>query len=171
MSEAMSLMINSYASKLEKEADFLDEMEEEAMANGATWGKEENAEDWTVKEVCYWLNRIHLDKYMKAFRDQIIDGSILLRDLDDKMLINELGIKRLHVKKILREIKKLKTKSPKLKKENNDTRDQLIQSLRNEIDELKKKNKSLTTELQAIKMKSHSPSTSGSNLHSNYKGK
>ena len=60
MSEAMSLMVNSYQSKLEKEADFLDEMEEEAMHN-ESFGDVQRAEDWSVKEVCYWLNRIHLD--------------------------------------------------------------------------------------------------------------
>merc|ERR1719203_1257434 len=131
------------------EADFLDEMEEEAMANGASFGNAQRAEDWSVKEVCYWLNRIHLDKYMKSFRDQIIDGSILLRDLDQMMLENELGIKRLHVKKIMREINKLKNQSLKFKKQSNDTRDELIQSLRNEIDELKTKNKSLSNQLKS----------------------
>lgn len=67
-----------------------------------------------MKEVCHWLNKIHLDKYIGSFRNQIIDGSILLRDLDEAMLINELGIKRLHVKKVLREIAKLKAKCPKV---------------------------------------------------------
>jgi len=172
MSAAMSSMVNSYQSRINQQAEFLDEMQYEAE-NNKDFGKVENAEEWSVKEVCYWLTTIHLDKYIKSFHDQIIDGSILLRDLDDSMLINELGIKRLHVKKILREINKLKTKAPKLKKENNDTRDQLIESLRTEIDELKQKNKSLITEIQAIRIKTgyHQPSTSGSNLYSNYKGK
>merc|ERR1712129_457487 len=147
-SQAMNAMVSSYQNKLEKEADFLDEMEDEAMHN-SDFANAQRAEDWSVKEVCYWLNRIHLDKYMKAFRDQIIDGSILLRDLDPFMLENELSVKRLHVRKIMREIEKLKVKSLKFKKESNDTRDELIVSLRNEIEELKQKNKAL---LQRLKM-------------------
>merc|ERR1712083_503448 len=142
-----NLMVNSYQSKLEKEADFLDEMEEEAMQND-NFGSVERAEEWSVKEVCYWLNRIHLDKYMKAFREQIIDGSILLRDLDQAMLESELGIKRLHLKKIMREIEKLKAKSLKFKKESKDSRDELIKSLRLEIEELKARNKALSMELK-----------------------
>eukprot|EP01084_Bolivina_argentea_P109205 195174_1 len=152
MSAAMTAMVSSYQTRVTEDASFLDEMQYEADQD-ENFAAPERAEDWSVKEVCFWLNRIHLDKYIKPFRDQIIDGSILLRDLDEAMLINELGIKRLHVKKILREISKLKNKSPKLKKESNNTRDELIQSLRSEIDELKQKNKQLNTELQMIKVK------------------
>merc|ERR1712087_706278 len=139
MAQAMGSMVGTFQTTVNQEAAFLDEIEAEAHEND-NFGQSERADEWSVKEVCHWLNRIHLDKYIGSFRNQIIDGSILLRDLDEAMLINELGIKRLHVKKILREITKLKNKSPKLKKENNDTRDDLIHSLRNEIDELKKKN-------------------------------
>lgn len=113
MSAAMQSMVNSYQTRLNDEAAFLDEIQDEAEEN-EDFAKPERADEWTVKEVCFWLNKIHLDKYIKGFRDQIIDGSILLRDLDEKMLLNELGIKRLHVKKVLREITKLKNKSPKV---------------------------------------------------------
>ena len=43
-----------------------------------------------------------------------------------------------------------------LKKENNDTRDELIQSLRTEVEELKNKNKALQQELQVLKLKQKS---------------
>lgn len=113
MSAAMSAMVSSYQTRLNDEATFLDEIQDEAEEN-EDFAKEERADEWTVKEVCFWLNKIHLDKYIKGFRDQIIDGSILLRDLDEVMLINELGIKKLHVKKLLREITKLKNKATKV---------------------------------------------------------
>eukprot|EP01083_Nonionella_stella_P219736 786814_1 len=116
MSAAMNQMVNSYSSRVEADAQFLNEIEDEAADNDE-FGKPENAENWSVKEVCYWLNNIHLDKYIQPFKSQIIDGSILLRDLDQQMLVNELAVKRLHVKKLIREINKLKNKSAKFKKE------------------------------------------------------
>lgn len=176
MSAAMSAMVSSYQNRLNDEATFLDEIQDEAEDN-EDFAKEERADEWTVKEVCFWLNKIHLDKYIKGFRDQIIDGSILLRDLDESMLLNELGIKKLHVKKLIREITKLKNKATKLKKENNDTRDELIQSLRTEVEELKAKNKSLQQELQQLKLKTKSSSGNlfgggyngnGNGNHNNY---
>lgn len=146
MQQALGAMVGNFTVSVNQEAAFLDEIEAEAEENG-NFGKMERADEWSVKEVCHWLNKIHLDKYIGNFRNQIIDGSILLRDLDEAMLIKELGIKRLHVKKVLREIAKLKAKCPKIKKENNDNRDDLIQSLRVEIEELRSKNKRLWQEL------------------------
>mmetsp|Transcript_9486 Transcript_9486/g.14529 ORF Transcript_9486/g.14529 Transcript_9486/m.14529 type:complete len:287 (+) Transcript_9486:92-952(+) len=169
MSAAMNAMVSSYATRVNDDAAFLNEIEDEAEVN-AEFGKAERAEEWSVKEVCYWLNHIHLDKYIKAFRAQIIDGSILLRDLDESILMNELGVKRLHVKKLLREITKLKNKSPKLKREINDGRDELIQSLRAEIDQLKEKNKTLTQELDIYKNAKQSAGVSVYSANrSNYK--
>ena len=54
-----------------------------------------------------------------------------------------------------------------MKKENNDTRDELIQSLRTEVEELKAKNKSLQQELQQLKLKTKS---SSGNLFGGYNG-
>jgi len=146
MTQALGAMVGNFQVSVNQEAAFLDEIEAEAEENG-NFAKPERADEWSVKEVCHWLNKIHLDKYIGSFRNQIIDGSILLRDLDEAMLQNELGIKRLHVKKVLREIAKLKAKCPKIKKENNDNRDELIQTLRLEIEELRSKNKRLWQEL------------------------
>jgi len=165
MSAAMSAMVNSYQSRVAEEADFLDEIQHEA-SQSPDFAKPERADEWSVKEVCYWLNTIHLDKYIKPFRDQIIDGSILLRDLDDAMLVNELGVKRLHVKKLQREIGKLAAKSAKLKKESNDQRDELIEQLREEISELERKNKRLLRELHTVKQKyGHTTSNSFNSLY------
>jgi len=165
MSAAMSAMVNSYQSRVAEEAEFLDEMQHSA-SQSPDFAKAERAEEWSVKEVCFWLNTIHLDKYIKPFRDQIIDGSILLRDLDDAMLVNELGVKRLHVKKLQREIGKLAGKSAKLKKESNDQRDELIETLREEISDLEKKNKRLLRELHTVKQKyGHTTSNSFNSLY------
>merc|ERR1712087_989622 len=165
MSAAMSAMVSSYTARVAQEAEFLDEMQHEAEQS-EDFAKASRAEEWSVKEVCFWLNRIHLDKYIKPFRDQIIDGSILLRDLDDQMLVNELGVKRLHVKKLQREIGKLAGKSAKLKKESNDQRDELIEQLRTEISELERKNKRLLRELHTVKQKyGHTTSNSFNSLY------
>jgi len=169
MSAAMSAMVNSYQSRVAEEAEFLDEMQHEAEQS-EDFARPSRAEEWSVKEVCFWLNKIHLDKYIKPFRDQIIDGSILLRDLDEQMLVNELGVKRLHVKKLQREIGKLLSKSTKLKKESNDQRDELISTLRQEIEELETKNKRLLRELHTVKQKyGHTTSNSFNNLYPDYK--
>merc|ERR1711971_471359 len=77
----------------------------------------------------------------------MVDGSILLLDLDEMMLVSALGIKRLHVRKIMREIKKLENKCTKYTNDNSDTRNELIKSLKTEIDELKKKNNALQSQV------------------------
>ena len=114
MESAMESMIVTYQTRLEKQAHFLDEIEREAAQN-KNFGKLENADDWSNLEVCHWLTTIHLEKYIQSFADQIIDGSILIRDLDESILIQELGVKRIHVKKIMREIAKLRELSPKVR--------------------------------------------------------
>jgi len=165
MSAAMSSMVSSFQSRVADDADFLDEIQHEA-SQSPEFAKAERAEEWSVKEVCFWLSKIHLDKYIKPFRDQIIDGSILLRDLDDAMLVNELGVKRLHVKKLQREIGKLAGKSAKMKKESNDQRDELIETLREEVVELERKNKRLLRELHTVKQKyGHTTSNSFNSLY------
>ena len=134
MSEAMRSMVASYQKQIHSESSFLDEIQQKAE-DDTDFANEQRADDWSVKEVCYWLSQIHLDKYIKSFRSQIIDGSILLRDLNQSILQSDLGVKRLHVNKMMREIKKLRAKCKM--EETKDPKDALIHSLRQEIEELK----------------------------------
>ena len=143
MSEAMKAMVTSYQKRLSADTAFLDELQLDA-ANDSNFANPKRADHWTVKEVCFWLSQIHLDKYITAFRDQIIDGSILVRDLNESMLLNDLGVKRLHVNKLMREIKKLRAKS---KMNDGDPKDEIIRDLRREVAELKEANVRISSQL------------------------
>ena len=54
-----------------------------------------------------------------------------------------------------------------MKKESNDTRDVLIQSLRAEVEDLKARNRALTQEVQALRIRAKS---SAGNLFAAYNG-
>lgn len=63
---------------------------------------------WSVEDVAKWLQAISLGQYSEAFVDSAIDGEFLF-DLNDDDLKNTLGIEhRLHRKKILNCINRLK---------------------------------------------------------------
>ena len=83
------------------------EMEEQA-ANNPEWAKPERALEWSPKEVAFWLDSIELNQYARKFDEEQVDGSILLNDCDNNLLRNDMGIKPLHVGKILREVDKLR---------------------------------------------------------------
>ncbi|ETO29832.1 neurabin-1-like protein, partial [Reticulomyxa filosa] len=107
MGEAMRNMMESMQTRVDEESRVLSEMEERAKQD-TNFAKLENADKWSTLEVCHWLNSIHLQKYIPSFHNLCIDGSILLQDVDESMLANELGVKKIHLKKCLREITKLK---------------------------------------------------------------
>ncbi|ETO28348.1 neurabin-1-like protein [Reticulomyxa filosa] len=106
MSDAMK-MVDSMQSRTTESSKVLSEMEERILKD-SSFGRHENADKWSTLEVCHWLNSIYLNKYANNFSSLSIDGSILLNDLDENMLTTELGIKKIHLKKCLREISKLK---------------------------------------------------------------
>jgi hypothetical protein len=63
---------------------------------------------WSVEDVAKWLQSLSLGQYCEAFIDSAIDGEFLY-DLNDDDLKNTLGIEhRLHRKKILNCIQRLK---------------------------------------------------------------
>lgn len=72
----------------------------------------EQASNWTVDEVGNWLKTLGFAKdYVGVFNENDIDGP-LLKELDDIILKDELGIAiQLHRKRILREISDLLTAS------------------------------------------------------------
>ena len=63
---------------------------------------------WSVTDVSKWLQSISLGQYRTAFLDAAVDGSFLY-DLNDDDLKNTLGVEhRLHRKKILNTVSRLK---------------------------------------------------------------
>mmetsp|Transcript_25188 Transcript_25188/g.41645 ORF Transcript_25188/g.41645 Transcript_25188/m.41645 type:complete len:440 (-) Transcript_25188:324-1643(-) len=63
---------------------------------------------WTVGDVARWLQTLKLSQYQEAFVDAAVDGEFLY-DLDDDDLKNTLGVEhRLHRKKILNFVARLK---------------------------------------------------------------
>lgn len=91
----------------EEEEEYMNEMKREEEEN-PNWAKPERALEWTPKEVAFWLDSIELTQYARAFDEEQVDGSILLNDCDRALLSGEMGIKALHVGKILREVDKLR---------------------------------------------------------------
>ncbi|ETO27290.1 hypothetical protein RFI_09842, partial [Reticulomyxa filosa] len=68
----------------------------------------ENSWNWTCEEVGCWLISINCKMYITSFIEQYIDGTILLSDIGEHELKNDLAVKSMHCKKIIREIHHLK---------------------------------------------------------------
>jgi len=67
--------------------------------------------EWSVIEVCDWLNRYCFTQYLDSFSQHLINGALLL-DLDDNDL-QELGVKdKFHRRSILKQIAVLKGEKP-----------------------------------------------------------
>merc|ERR1712176_1422637 len=67
--------------------------------------------EWTDDEVSGWLKSIGLKKYAKQFGKEGIDGKVLLVDLNKTNLKRDLGVKSVHVDKIMRGIQELRVTS------------------------------------------------------------
>jgi len=80
-----------------------------ALKPGQMGGQESlRVSSWSVEDVSKWLQTISLGQYTEAFIDAAIDGEFLY-DLNDDDLKNTLGIEhRLHRKKILGSVHRLK---------------------------------------------------------------
>jgi hypothetical protein len=80
-----------------------------ALKPGQMGGQESlRVSSWSVEDVSKWLQTIALGQYTEAFIDAAIDGEFLY-DLNDDDLKNTLGIEhRLHRKKILNAVHRLK---------------------------------------------------------------
>jgi len=50
--------------------------------------------------------------YVETFRNECVDGSILAYDLNEEIAQKDLGMKGLHVGKLLREVRKLSGGDP-----------------------------------------------------------
>jgi len=147
MQEHMASLASNMVDSVQVEAKFYEEMEK--RADDPSFANPDNAPEWSPAEVAFWLDSINFGQYSRRFHDDAIDGSILLNDVDRNMLQSEMGIKHLHVGKMLREIEKLRQKhaailhlpckdNHQISKENETLKNQLNVSLV-KIQELEKK--------------------------------
>lgn len=65
---------------------------------------------WSVLEVQKWLRKSGLDQYALNFKENAVDGMMLLNDINAEILQRDLGVKPLHLKKFEREMLVLKEK-------------------------------------------------------------
>jgi len=110
MEQHMVSLTSNIVDSVQVEAKFYEEMEK--RADDPSFANPDNAPQWSPAEVAFWLDSIDFGQYSRRFHDDAIDGSILLNDVDRQMLQGEMGIKRLHIGKMLREIEKLRQKHP-----------------------------------------------------------
>mmetsp|Transcript_25903 Transcript_25903/g.22643 ORF Transcript_25903/g.22643 Transcript_25903/m.22643 type:complete len:1251 (-) Transcript_25903:273-4025(-) len=68
--------------------------------------------EWSEEEVADWLKQEGLKKYAKQFKKEGIDGRVLLIDLNKTNLKRDLGVKSVHVDKLMRGIQELRLGSP-----------------------------------------------------------
>ncbi|ETO24298.1 hypothetical protein RFI_12857 [Reticulomyxa filosa] len=64
-------------------------------------------------EVCFWLYQMQVEMYIPRFLKMGIDGNILIGDVNEKWLKEDLGIAKLHITKILRELERLRAHTNK----------------------------------------------------------
>lgn len=88
---------NSYEAQLRRKA-----------RDDPTFGVLKRAHKWSIEEVSHWLYTVKIPEYVDAFKEQVVDGEMLLSDLSAEQLRSDLNIKQYHVGRISREIKKLK---------------------------------------------------------------
>eukprot|EP01083_Nonionella_stella_P241293 842718_1 len=77
--------------------------------NSKTFGAVERCQEWNEFEVCWYLDTLGFSNCVMRFEiaTQRIDGDILLNDLDEELLITELGMKRTEALRLLKEINRL----------------------------------------------------------------
>merc|ERR1712176_1565309 len=75
-------------------------------------------QQWTSQEVASWLKQIGMEKYGATFVEELVDGKILLNDINEENLKFDLKVTSDDAPKIMRAINALKEKNEK--KENID---------------------------------------------------
>lgn len=149
MEAAMAGMLYQYTKRVNQEMQFYDELEATATAN-PEFAKPERAISWTIKEVCWWLIKLHLEKYAKTFSELGIDGNILLYDIDEDILEREVGIRPLHMRKLMRELNKLRKVNEvesKVLEAASASESELVLALRAELEEQRRVNNELRHQL------------------------
>jgi len=84
---------------------------DQILKNTSKWLMGCSPAQWDVQQVAKWLDQIELGMYKTQFVENSVDGSILLFDVNQELLISELSVKELHAGKLMREIDRLKSLS------------------------------------------------------------
>jgi len=99
------------ASKLLTEEKFVSDLEEKKK-NDPSFAMDRNVKQWRQDEVCFWMNLVGFGEYVNSFREKKKSlGTYLVTDMDNDFLSRELGVKRIHINQILREIQELKKRA------------------------------------------------------------
>eukprot|EP00485_Elphidium_margaritaceum_P023466 CAMPEP_0202711326 /NCGR_PEP_ID=MMETSP1385-20130828/23156_1 /ASSEMBLY_ACC=CAM_ASM_000861 /TAXON_ID=933848 /ORGANISM="Elphidium margaritaceum" /LENGTH=1374 /DNA_ID=CAMNT_0049371043 /DNA_START=58 /DNA_END=4182 /DNA_ORIENTATION=+ len=106
MRHAMEQMVDDEMERYKVLQEFREELDRRAA--DPQFCVDVNADDWSCYEVAQWVARNGYEYAMKRFFDQQIDGNVLLYDVNDNMLVNQLGITQLHCNKFLRALQDLR---------------------------------------------------------------
>lgn len=82
------------------------------VKQAAGFGLTEDASQWTIDDVCSWLCKVNLQMYCDTFRNNSVDGEMLINDLTSELLSNDLNVKRVHLGKFSRAIDSLRGEQP-----------------------------------------------------------
>ena len=115
---------------------------------------------WSNEEVAYWMIKIGFEKYSYGFFIAPIDGDMLIRDLTLETLIEDLNVKKIHGKRIIREVNKLRSiinggitmdigiNDLSIKPDNTRPKQETIDDLNERINELESQRTELMNELE-----------------------
>merc|ERR1719242_708989 len=116
--------------------------------------------NWSNEEVAYWMSSINFEQYAFDCFALPIDGDMLIRDIDKKTIIEDMGVLGVHSNRILRQINDLRriiqdgfdeevfegiTIAPNLERP---TMDQ-IESLQERIEKLEEERATIMQELES----------------------
>eukprot|EP00485_Elphidium_margaritaceum_P001634 CAMPEP_0202688804 /NCGR_PEP_ID=MMETSP1385-20130828/4227_1 /ASSEMBLY_ACC=CAM_ASM_000861 /TAXON_ID=933848 /ORGANISM="Elphidium margaritaceum" /LENGTH=1128 /DNA_ID=CAMNT_0049343849 /DNA_START=77 /DNA_END=3463 /DNA_ORIENTATION=+ len=107
MTSAMTTMVDVMKEQVDQEIEFKQEMENRLETNPDIL-KPENAFKWTPYEVVHWVEQMGMERYSRYFAQENVDGPMLLEDVNEELLTQQLGVRAIHAKKIMREIVGLK---------------------------------------------------------------
>ena len=108
MREQLTGMVDTVVKEANEEKDFLDELDRRKQEN-SDFCNDEKAEEWDMYEVAEWLiEKMQLPQYVMKFKENEINGDVLINDVTPEMLIHECAVKQIHSNKLSRAIRELK---------------------------------------------------------------
>jgi len=90
----------------------LPDKEELSLNEEATSQLIDDPWDWSVEDVSRWLMSVQLEQYADIFKEDMVDGRLLITDISDTDELADLNVKKIHMEKIMREIEFLRSRSP-----------------------------------------------------------
>eukprot|EP01084_Bolivina_argentea_P083349 150907_1 len=109
MRQVMEQMVDNEMEKIKMTQQFEQELANRISNNQLNVC---NISNWDFYSVAHWLNKNDYNYCMKTFFDNKIDGNILLYDINTNML-SKLGVKTMHLNKLMRDLNKLKRENLK----------------------------------------------------------